>query len=196
MKWRRTADTSADFPSLPSLLSWASWLRASRRNYGRWRQRRCHQESNLSEANPDEAPRRVNRRTDMTTIAMHPSEDRTREYYVPPNLAAWMPKEHLARLAWRLVRTVDTGEIGPVVSLPEGKVLGPQMMLSLVVYSYAVGVLSSSNVERSLIHDENARHLSGGNDPDCNSVCAFRQSNHEIIKRCLEMVYLVAWKIR
>src|SRR5947199_228615 len=104
----------------------------------------------------------------MMTITRRRSEDPTCEYFVPPNLTAWMPKEHLARLAWRLVHTVDTGEIEPVVSLPEGKVLGPHMMLSLVVYSYAVGVLGSYNVERSLIHDENVRHLCGGNYPDCN----------------------------
>src|SRR2546427_12884989 len=121
MKWCRTADTSADFPSLPSLLSWATWLGASRRNYGRWPQRRCRSVLLITE----DDLRRINRRTNMTTIAMRPSEDRTREYYIPPNLAAWMPKEHLARLAWRLVRTIDTGEIEAVVSLPEGKRLGP-----------------------------------------------------------------------
>lgn len=140
--------------------------------------------------------RRVNWRIVMIMIPKGLSEDRTREYCVPPNLTAWMSKEHLTRLAWRLARTVDTGEIEPIVSLPDGKVFEPQMLLSVMVYSYAVGVLGSCSMEQSILHDENVRHLCAGLYPDCNSVCEFRSKNRETIKRCLETVYLVAWKIR
>jgi len=132
----------------------------------------------------------------MTMIAKRLSEDRTREYCIPPNLTAWVSKEHLARLVWKLARTVDTGEIEPMVSLPEGKVFEPEMLLSVVVYAYAVGVLGSCNVEQSIRHDESFRHLCAGLYPDCNSVREFREKNHAIIQRCLELVYLIAWKIR
>jgi len=132
----------------------------------------------------------------MTMIAKGAFEDRTREYCIPPNLTAWMSKEHLARVVWKLARTVDTGEIEPIVSLPEGKVFKPEMMLSVVVYSYAAGVLGSCNVEQSIQHDENIRHLCAGLYPDCNSVCEFREKNHTIIQRCLELVYLIGWKVR
>ena len=131
----------------------------------------------------------------MTMIAKRRSDDRTREYCIPPSLTAWMSKEHLARVVWKLARTVDTSEIEPVVSLPDGKVFEPQMLLSVVVYSYAAGVLGSCNVEQSIRHDEHFRHLCAGLYPDCNSVCEFRENNRAIIQRCLELVCLIGWKI-
>ena len=58
----------------------------------------------------------------MKTVAIGPSENRTREYCLPPDLTTWVPKETLAMLVLRVVQT--TGLVGaqPVIAMAEGGV--------------------------------------------------------------------------
>ena len=132
----------------------------------------------------------------MKTVAIGPSENRTREYCLPPDLTAWVPNESLAMLVLRVVQT--TGLVGaqPVIAMAEGGVLPPRMMLSLLTYCYAAGLCSSSAIERSLNCDETIRFLCAAHDPDRDSIAVFRGKNRALIEPCLEKVCLVAWKIK
>src|SRR5260370_42004142 len=56
----------------------------------------------------------------------------------------------------------------------------PQMMLALLIYSYANGIFGRRRIERATYRDVSVRYLCGGeHHPDHDTICAFRRKNFE-----------------
>lgn len=105
---------------------------------------------------------------------------RDQEFLLPPNMADWLPEDHLVWFVLDVVAQLDTsafhrrrrrGGVGR-----QG--YDPDMLLALLLYAYAVGERSSRRVER-LCQDHVAfRVLCGQDAPDHTTLARFR-ADHE-----------------
>jgi transposase len=78
--------------------------------------------------------------------------DRDQELLLPLSLRDWLPAD---RLAWFVTEIVDELDLEPFCAAyrldRHGRAaLEPSMMVSLLVYAYAVGVRSARQIERVL----------------------------------------------
>jgi len=59
----------------------------------------------------------------------------------------------------------------------------PMMMLTLLVYSYSIGIFSSRKMADRLQHDVRFRYLSGNQQPDFRTICEFRKNHLDLIRK-------------
>lgn len=105
---------------------------------------------------------------------------RDQEFLLPPNMADWLPSDHLAWFVLDVVEQLDTralhrhrrrGGVGR-----QG--YDPDMLLALLIYAYAVGERSSRRIER-LCQDHVAFRVLCGQDPPDHSTLARFRAAHE-----------------
>jgi transposase len=118
--------------------------------------------------------------------------DRETPMLLPVDLRQWVPEDDLVHF---VINAVDT------MSLPSLKVnrrgsgseqYPPQMMLALLVYCYANGVMSSRRIERASYRDIAVRYLTGDTHPDHDTICAFRRDNAAAVQEAFEEVLRIA----
>jgi transposase len=69
----------------------------------------------------------------------------------------------------------------------------PQMMLALLIYSYATGRFSSRDIERATHADVAVRYICGGEyHPDHDTICEFRRRNRQAFEAMFVKVLLLA----
>ena len=68
------------------------------------------------------------------------------------------------------------------------------LLMSLLVYFYARGVYSSSDIEASLPEDETARDFCAGSYPDWRTLRRFRRLHRDALKSCLRYVLDRSWR--
>src|SRR5205823_6353831 len=93
-----------------------------------------------------------------------------------------LPEGHLA---WTVIDAVETLDLTALIA---GYRLGgrgrraydPAMMLSLLIYAYAVGQTSSRQIERSCEHDVAFRVITANQVPDHDTIAAFRVRHREL----------------
>ncbi len=96
-------------------------------------------------------------------------------FLMPPDPRDWLPEGHLAWAVRRLARELD---IAPFLAACRADGQGrpayhPAMMVALLVYCHAKGILSSRAVEMATHDDVGARVICGGLHPG-HSTVAFR----------------------
>jgi transposase len=101
--------------------------------------------------------------------------DRAQVMLLPPDMAEWLPGDHLARF---VIETVEQLDLGAVYGDYRQDGLGrpahdPAMMVALVLYSYAVGVTSSRAIERCCVVDVAFRVITGNRQPDHATIARF-----------------------
>ena len=99
------------------------------------------------------------------------------EYLLPPSLEDWLPEGHLARFTAEVCGELDLSKI---LAAYEGDGRGlaayhPQMMVRLLMYGYATGRRSSRQIERATYEDVAFRYLSVNQQPDHDTIAAFRK---------------------
>ena len=101
--------------------------------------------------------------------------DRATPFLLPPSVDDWLRKDHLARF---VVDIVDQLDLSPLTEQYRGAgsaAYHPAVMLSLLIYGYATGVYSSRRIEAAT-HDSIAfRYIAANEQPDHDSLCAFRK---------------------
>ena len=113
---------------------------------------------------------------------------------LPADLRQWVDECHLIKLALEATQRVfsRTAEVG----MPTGVALNPQMMLTLLTYSYAAGMHASQDIEWFLYNDPVARYICVGNYPEELSIRRFRRANRQMIEHCLLHVFTEACKLK
>jgi transposase len=105
---------------------------------------------------------------------------RDQEFLLPPNMADWLPQDHLVWFVLDVVDQLDTsrfharnrtGGVGR-----QG--FDPDMLLALLLYAYAVGERSSRRIERLCLDHVAFRVVCGQDAPDHTTIARFR-SQHE-----------------
>lgn len=109
--------------------------------------------------------------------------DREQELLLPPSLHDWLPEGHLA---WFVLDAVEAVDLEPFYASYRWDGHGraahdPAMMLTLLLYSYAVGERSSRRIERRCVEDVPSRVICAGQVPDHATIARFRARHQDAL---------------
>ena len=98
-------------------------------------------------------------------------------FLLPPALSQWLPEDHLVYFIRDVVGQLDLSAIFASYDGSKGgyPAYHPEMMVSLLIYAYCVGVPSSRKIEKSTYESIPFRVLSADQHPDHDTICAFRR---------------------
>jgi transposase len=100
----------------------------------------------------------------------------------PPDLREWVADNELARFILDAVEVSDLGAAAINERGSGNEQYPPAMMLSLLIYSYATGLLSSRQIERATYDSVAVRYICGNHHPDHDTICTFRSRNPAIVR--------------
>lgn len=110
--------------------------------------------------------------------------DREQLMLLPPRVDEWLADDHLALF---IVDVVDQFDLDAFFAAYRDDGWGrsayhPQMMVSLLVYAYCLGVLSSRQIEKACRDDLAFRVICANQVPDHTTICRFRQTFEQELK--------------
>ncbi len=102
---------------------------------------------------------------------------------LPPSLEEWLPEGHLVYFVRDVVRQLDLSKIYGSYSGEQGgqPPYDPEMMVSLLIYAYCVGVASSRKIEKATHESIPFRVLTADQHPDHDTIAAFRKRHLEAL---------------
>jgi transposase len=102
--------------------------------------------------------------------------DRDQGWLMPPSVRDWLPDDHLALFVLDLVAGLDLSGIVKRYRADGGcrPAHDPRMMVGLLLYAYAVGELSSRQIERRCVEDVAFRVIAANQVPDHTTIARFR----------------------
>lgn len=109
------------------------------------------------------------------------SVDRSQEFLLPPNMAEWLPEDHLVWFVLDVVDQLDTNVFHarhPQAG-PGRAAYDPDMLLALLIYAYAVGERSSRRIERLCTEHVAFRVLCAQDAPDHTTLARFRAGHQD-----------------
>ena len=122
--------------------------------------------------------------------------NREQMYLMPMSLEDWLPEGHLA---WFILDAVEAMDVSKFYLKYRADGWGraaydPQMMVSLLLYAYCLGVRSSRQIELACEVDVAFRIITANQKPDYSTVCRFRSQNErelgalftEVLRLCAE----------
>lgn len=101
--------------------------------------------------------------------------DRQTGFLLPPSVDEWLPEQHLARF---VVEVIDRLDVSGMVKAYRGSGSAsyhPSVLLGLLVYGYATGVLSSRKLERATYDSVAFRFIAANQHPDHDTIATFRR---------------------
>jgi transposase len=118
--------------------------------------------------------------------------DRATGFLLPPSVDEWLPERHLARF---VVEVIDQLDLSLLVKSYRGSGSAsyhPSVLLGLLVYGYATGVLSSRKLERATYDSVAFRFIAANDHPDHDTIAAFRRRFLKEIETLFVGVLLLA----
>lgn len=118
--------------------------------------------------------------------------DRQTRLLLPPDLQDWVAQDDLVHFVLEVVESTPLPQVR--VRTHGGGSLGypPSLMLALLIYSYAHGVFSSRQIERSTYQHLSVRYLCANLHPDHDTICTFRRQNRVLLKAVFAQVLTLA----
>lgn len=109
--------------------------------------------------------------------------DREQSFLMPPSVAEWLPSDHLAWFIIDAVAELDLAEFRGRYRADGrgGAAYDPGLMLTLLIYAYAVGERSSRRIERRCVEDVAFRVVAANQVPDHATVARFRAAHEAAI---------------
>ena len=115
--------------------------------------------------------------------------DRVTPMLLPPSLQDWLPQGHLAHFVVETVALLPLDGFQVNTRGTGSAQMPPSMMLSLLIYNYAVGRMSSRQIEKATYEDVASRYICGGDaHPDHDTICTFRRQNAKLFQDCFVKV--------
>jgi len=103
-----------------------------------------------------------------------------------------LPPDHLARFIVAIIALLDLGAIYARYAAVGGEAYAPEILLGLLFYGYASGVLSSRKIERATYESIPFRFIAGGLHPDHDTIAHFRKTFLPEITDLFAQVLVVA----
>lgn len=118
--------------------------------------------------------------------------DRDTPLLLPPDLRDWVPAGHLVHFVIDAMAAIDVSA-APVNERGTGsEQYPPSLLLGLLVYSYATGVFSSRQIERTTYENVAVRLLCADTHPDHDTLCTFRRKNGPLLQHAFAQVLELA----
>lgn len=118
--------------------------------------------------------------------------DRETPLLLPPDMRAWLPKDHMAHLIMDAVESLDLSSAKVNERGSGSEAYPPAMMLGLLIYCYATGTFGSRKIEKLTYENVAVRVLCGDHHPDHDSICTFRRKNRELLQSSFTQVLELA----
>jgi transposase len=98
-----------------------------------------------------------------------------------PDMAQWLPEDHLVYFIRDVVRQLDLSTIYGSYDGTQGgyPAYDPRMMVTLLIYGYCVGIVSSRKIERATYESIPFRVLTADQHPDHDTIAEFRRRHLE-----------------
>ena len=111
---------------------------------------------------------------------------------MPPSVQDWLPEPHLARFVVEVVSKLDLHELKMPYTGVGSEAFNPEMLLGMLFYGYATGVMSSRKLEQAT-HDSIAfRYIAANTHPDHDTIANFRKRFLEQLKPLFLQILLLA----
>ncbi|HVB48612.1 MAG TPA: IS1182 family transposase [Burkholderiales bacterium] len=122
--------------------------------------------------------------------------DRATPFLLPPSVEDWLPKDHLARFVVDIVDQLDLSGLTRQYRGAGSAAYHPTVMLGLLVYGYATGVYSSRRIEAASYESIAFRYIAANEQPDHDSLCAFRKRFLKEIEALFVQVLCIARQMK
>lgn len=124
------------------------------------------------------------------------TEAQFREALVLADVSQWTGKGPLVSLVLDVTSAVEWLERAVTFQRPTPAAPRPQILLTVLTYCYATGLLSSEEVEQASRRDLMVQYLCAGARPTAEQLRLFRRRHRPLIARCLGRVLFSAWQFR
>jgi len=101
--------------------------------------------------------------------------DRDTPYIFPPCVQDYLPEGHLARFVVEIVEKLELSQLSAVYSGKGSNPYHPAMLVALLFYGYATGVLSSRKMEKATYDSIAFRYICANTNPDHDTIASFRK---------------------
>ncbi len=115
---------------------------------------------------------------------------------LPCDLKEWVADDALVHFVIEAVDGVDLSGAGLNSRGTGSEQYPPRMMLTLLIYAYALGVFSSRRIERLTHQDVSVRYICANTHPDHATVAAFRARHRELFQRSFAAVLRLARELQ
>ena len=122
--------------------------------------------------------------------------DRAMPMLMPADMRDWLPDCHMVHFIIEAVETLGLQGFRLNHRGSGSEQYPPSMMLSLLIYCYATGRMSSRQIEEASHSDLAVRYICGGSyHPDHDTICKFRLENRELFSECFVKVLAYAHEL-
>ena len=123
--------------------------------------------------------------------------DRETPMLFPVDMRDWLPSDHLVHFIIEAVQQIGMTGFKVNQRGTGSEQYPPEMMLSLLVYSYATGRFGSRIIEAATHTDIAMRYICGGTShPDHSVICAFRKDNKEAFEEAFTKILVLAYQMK
>jgi transposase len=123
--------------------------------------------------------------------------DRETPMLFPVDMKDWLPENHLVHFVVDAVNQIGVGGLKVNNRGSGDEQFPPEMMLSLLIYSYATGRFGSRTIEAATYTDVALRYICADTvHPDHSVICAFRKNNKEVFEETFTKVLLLARQMK
>jgi transposase len=120
------------------------------------------------------------------------SDDRSQTFLLPPDLRDWLPANDMAHFVLAACERVEMAAFKVGAGIEGRPQYHPRMMLALLVYCYANGILSSRRIERATYRDIGVRFVAANLQPDHDTIARFRRNNLAAFEAAFVQVLMLA----
>jgi transposase len=118
--------------------------------------------------------------------------DRETGFLLPPSVDEWLPERHLARFVVEVIERLDLSAMVGTYRGSGSASYHPSVLLGLLVYGYATGVLSSRQLERATYDSVAFRFIAANDHPDHDTIATFRRRFLKEIEGLFVQVLMLA----
>src|SRR5215469_3571665 len=119
--------------------------------------------------------------------------DRETPMLFPADMRDWLPSDHLVHFVIDAVQHIEMSRFKVNHRGTGSEQYPPDMMLALLVYSYATGRFGSRTIEAATYTDVALRYICGDEaHPDHSVICAFRTENKAVFEETFTKILVLA----
>ena len=117
-------------------------------------------------------------------------------YLLPPSVEDFIPASHLARVIDEIVEGLDTSSIEKQYSELGQKSYHPKILIKILIYGYATGVVSGRKIAAKCESDTAYMFLASMYRPDFRTINDFRKDNIDYFTKCFVDIIKVCQQLQ